>query len=112
MSDNKYNLNVMYNNSDFPSQDMEMEDQEGEVLLDQEEEQPADYMEPLVCGEGDIYTNSLLSTSQLVVVVKISTLDPVVCPPWDAETKRALQPDVSLVSWLDDVDQEDASLLE
>ena len=34
------------------------------------------------------------------------------CPPRDAETERALQPDVSLVSWLDDIDQQDASLLE
>ena len=52
---------------------MEMEDQEGEALLNQEEEQPLDYMEPLVCGKGDIFANSLLSTSQLVVVVNNST---------------------------------------
>ena len=36
----------------LPSQHLEMEDQEGEVLLDQEEEQLVDYMEWLVCGEG------------------------------------------------------------
>ena len=50
-----------------------MEDQEGEVLLDQKEEQLADYIEQLVCGKGDIYANSLFSTSQLVVVVNNST---------------------------------------
>ena len=88
-----------------------MEDQ-GEALLDQEEEQPVDSMEPLVCGEGDIVTDSLLSTSQLVVVVNNSTQDPVVCPPQDAETERTLQPDVSLVSWMDHVDQRGASLHE
>ena len=34
MSDNGYDLNVMYHHLAFPSQDMEMEDQEGEALLD------------------------------------------------------------------------------
>ena len=34
------------------------------------------------------------------------------CPPWDAETKRNLQSDASLVSWSDYVNQQDASLLE
>ena len=92
MSDNEYDLNVLYS--------------------DQQEEQPADYMKLLVCGEGNIYTNFLLSTSQLVVVVNNSTQDPVVCPTWDAETERALQLDVSLVSWEDDIEQQDASLLE
>ena len=74
--DNEYDLNVMYDNSDFPSQDMEMEDQEGEALLDQEEEQPVDSMEPLACWEGDIFANSLLSDSQLVEVVNNPTQDP------------------------------------
>ena len=61
-------------------------------MLEQEEEQPADYMELLVWGEVGIYTNPLLSSFQLVVVVNNSTQDPVVCPPRDAETKRALLP--------------------
>ena len=90
MLDNKYDLNVMYDNSDFPSQDMKMEDQEGEALLDQEEEQPVDSMEPLVCGEGDIFIDSLLSDYQLVVAVNNPTQDPVVCPAWDTQTERAL----------------------
>ena len=50
-----------------------MEDQEGEVLLDQEEEQLVDYMEWLVCGEGNIFADSLLSAFQLVAVVNNST---------------------------------------
>ena len=69
----------------FPS--MELEDQEGVELLDQEEEQPADSMEPLVCGEVDLF-----SDSQLVAAVNNPTQDPVVCPAWDAETEEALQP--------------------
>ena len=74
MSDNKYDLNVMYDNQDFPSQDMEVEDHEGDVLLDQEEEQPGDSMEPLVCAEEGIFSDfSLLSSSQMVVVVNDST---------------------------------------
>ena len=52
MSDNKYDLNVIYDDRDFHSQDMEIEDQEGEALLDQEEEQPVDSMEMLVCRGG------------------------------------------------------------
>ena len=56
----EYNLKIMYNNQDFPSQDMEVEDYKGEVLLDQEEEQPGDSLEPLVYGEADLFSDSLL----------------------------------------------------
>ena len=111
MSDNKYDLNVINDDRDFHSQDMEIEDQEGEALLNQEEEQLVDSMELLVCREGDIFANSLLSDSQLVVVVKNPTQDPVVCPAWDAETERALQPDNNFSS-VDDVEQRDAYLHE
>ena len=111
MLDNEYDLNVIYDHMEFLSQDMKIEDQEGEALLNKEEEQPVDSMELLVCGEGDIFTNSLLSTSQLVVRVNNTIQDPEVCPPRDVETKRVLQPDVSLTSWSDYVDQWDASLL-
>ena len=51
---------------------MEMEDQ-GEVLLDLEEEQPVDSMELLVFGEGEIFDDILLSTSQLVAVINNPT---------------------------------------
>ena len=107
MSDNKYNLNLKYD-TDFPS--MELEDQ-GEALLDQEEEQPAESTELLVCEEANLSSNSLLSNSLLVAVVNNPTQDPVVCPARDAETKRALQPDNNF-SWVDDVKQQDASLHE
>ena len=62
-------------------------------------------------GKANIFADSLLSISQLVVVINNSTQDPVVCPPQDAETKRALQPDNNF-SWVDDVEQLDASLCE
>ena len=62
-------------------------------------------------GVSDIFTDSLLSYSQLVVVVNNSTQNPVVCPPQDAETVRSLQLDVSLVSWADEIDQRVVSLL-
>ena len=48
MSDNEYNMDLKYDMSDFPSMELE-EDQVGSELLDQEEEQSADYMEPSVC---------------------------------------------------------------
>ena len=69
---------------------MEIEDQEGEALLNQEEEQPVDSMEPLVCGEG------LFSDSQLVEMVNNLTPDPV-CPARNVETEKALQP--GDISW-------------
>ena len=62
-----------------------MKDQGTKELSDQEEEQPVDSMEPLVCRED------LFSDSQLVETVNNLTPDPV-CPARNAETKKALQP--------------------
>ena len=110
MSEHEYDINVMYNSYDFPSQDMEMEDQEGVALLDQEEEQTEDYIEPLVCGEGDIFADSLFSDSQLVEAINNPNQDPVMCPTRDAETEKALQPENFNLT--DDVEERDASLYE
>ena len=99
---NKFNLDLEYD-TDFTS--MEMEDQGVMELSDQEEEQPADSMEPLVCREGDLFSNS-----QVMELVNNPTQDPVVCPAWDAETEEALQP--GNFSWADDVEKQDVALLE
>ena len=73
--------------------------------LDQEEEQPANSLEPLVCEED------LFSDLQLVDLVNIPTQDPVGPPAWDAETDKALQHHD--FSWVEDVEeQEEAASLE
>ena len=66
--------------------------------LDQEEEQPVDSLEPLVCGKD------LFSDSQLVDLVISPTQDPMEPPAQDAETVRALQEDN--FSWSKKLDQE------
>ena len=101
MSDNKFNLDLEYN-QDFLA--IDMEDQGIMELSDQEEEQPVDSMGPLVCGED------LFSDSQLVDQVNNPTQDPVLCPARDAETERILQPED--FSWAEDVKAQDAALLE
>ena len=66
--------------------------------LDQEEEQPVDSVELLVCGKD------LFSDSQLVDLVISPTQDPMEPPPQEAENERALQKDN--FSWSEKLDWE------
>lgn len=62
---------------------------------------------------GCFYANSLFSTTQLVVVLNNSTQGPMVCPiRMQRQKGLCSQSVVSLISWWDDVDQQDATLLE
>ena len=62
---------------------------------------------------GRIYANSLFSTSQLVVVLNNSIQGPIVCPLGMQRPKGLCsQSVVSLISWWDDIDRWDATLLE
>ena len=76
MLDNKSNQDVL---------SIEMEDQGAMELSDQEEEQPMDSMELLVCREP------LFSDSQLVEMVNNPNPNPM-SPVMNIEMEKALQP--------------------
>ena len=64
---------------------------------------PADQLQPLVCGLGQLFSDSLLEES-----VDDPTPDPASLPaPRSAEVKLALQP-VRVESWVDEVEKQEA----
>ena len=102
MSDYEFEMDL-----DLDTDFLYREEEEPEVEEDPTPGLPADQLQPLVCGEGQLFTDS-----QLVEFVDEPSPDPALSPaPRSAEVELALQP-VPINSWAQDVEEQEADLLE
>ena len=101
MSDYEFEMDL-----DLDTDFLYREEEEPEVEEDPTPSLPADQLQPLVCGEGQLFTDS-----QLVQFVDEPSPDPASSPaPRSAEVELALQP-VHIESWVEDVEEQEADLL-
>ena len=110
MSDKHNNLNYKYNDQGDSLLDKSEEQEEPMEVAEEGEKQSEDSSNLLMCGEKNIFDDSL-TESQLMAMVNTPTPENLVVPARSAETEEDLQPAPSS-NWVSEVEKQDSAPLE
>ena len=110
MSEEHNNLYYEFDDQGDLLLDMSEDQEEPMEVAKQGEEQPEDSLGHLMCGERDIFDDSL-NESQLMAMVNTPTPEDPVVPARSAETEKALQPTPGF-NWNQEVEDQDSAHLE